>query len=188
MIEYLINNPQMISVFLSLPFCLWFFYLACFTDKEFKTSASLLAVYWLIYFIIFLLGLFDPLSYLDSVYYAICIDGICAIAILFYRYTDENSPPHAWILCFVILCHTMISLHLISGNETVKLLSVFFYNFYDEFIILTMLLQIMVSKNGIPSASIGSYGYIQAMLLRFSINISNCLTFVQGLQEEKGQK
>ncbi len=188
MFEYLIEKPQMIAVFLSLPFCLWFLYLYLFADNVFKASSGLLALYWLLYVVIFINGSFDPLSYLDSIYYVICIDGVFAILILFYRYTDKNAARHAGILCFVILCHTVISLHLTSSHEYVKLLTVFFYNLYNELVILTMLLQIMVSKNGINSASIGSHGFSQKLLSWFSISISNFLFFVRGLQKEKGKK
>lgn len=183
MFEYLIEKPQMIAVFLSLPFCLWFLYLYLFADNKFKVSSGLLALYWLFYVVIFINDYFEPLSYLDSIFYAICIDGVFAILILFYRYIDKNASRHAGILCFVILCHTMISLHLTYSNEYVKLSTVLFYNFYNEFIILTMMLQITVSKNGINSANIGSYGFSQKLLSWLSISVSNFLFFVRGLQK-----
>ena len=178
----------MLAVYLSLPFLLWFFYLACFSSKEYKVSFSILAMYWAFYLLMFSIDFFKSMTYLDALFYIISIDGVASITLLFYRYEARNSVTYAVILCCAVFMHTVISLYLITNSEYLILLLAFLYDFYNELIVLTMILQLMASRNGINSARINSHAYVQKLLSRPTDNTNSRLPYLYRLQKESSQK
>ena len=78
------------------------------------------------------------------------LDGITAIALAFAF--AKPAFKQAALLVFATLCHTMV---LYDLTVTSMQISLFFYNWYEELIVLTGLLQMAAAHDGITSALYG---------------------------------
>ncbi len=91
---------------------------------------------------------------------------------------DKVAWKQALLLAFAVLCHSMIIYDLTISSS---LFSAFFYDFYDELIIMIGLLQMMVSYDGIVSA----FSNLQKLLHRTIFYIHG---FSKGLPTQKKRK
>ena len=89
-------------------------------------------------------------EYINEIERAIRIDAATAIALAFAF--AKPAFKQALLLAFATLCHTML---LYDLTVTSMQISLFFYNWYEELIILTGLLQMAAAHDGITSALYG---------------------------------
>jgi hypothetical protein len=78
------------------------------------------------------------------------LDGITAIALAFAF--ARPAFKQAFLLAFATLCHTMVLYDLTNNSMQISL---FFFNWYEELIVLTGLLQMAAAHDGITSALYG---------------------------------
>jgi hypothetical protein len=109
-------------------------------------------------------GLVDSLSYLESKAVLIKYDGAFAVCMTMFLVKDRLACKHSILLAFAVLCHTMILWDL---QITSSFVSLFFYSWYDELIILVGILQMAISRNGLNSALRG----IRQHILRISFSV-----------------
>ena len=76
-------------------------------------------------------------------------DGITALILTMFLFFDRIAWKQALLLAFATLCHIMIIYDLTIASSAV---SNFFYNWYDELIIMVGLTQMAISYNGIITA------------------------------------
>lgn len=69
-------------------------------------------------------------------------DGITAVILTMFLFFDRLAWKHALTLSFAVLCHSMIIYDITISSS---LFTVFFYNYYDELIIMIGLTQMMIS-------------------------------------------
>lgn len=69
-------------------------------------------------------------------------DGITAVILTMFLFFDRLAWKKALILSFAVLCHSMIIYDITISSS---LFTVFFYNYYDELIIMIGLAQMMIS-------------------------------------------
>lgn len=80
---------------------------------------------------------------------AVLWDGATAFILTMFLVVDKLAWKQALLLAFATLCHIMIIYDITIASS---LLSLFFYNYYDELIITVGLLQMTVSSNGINTS------------------------------------
>ena len=90
------------------------------------------------------------LEYIDEIERSIRIDAATALALTFAF--SKPAFKQALLIAFATLCHTML---LYDLTVTSMQISLFFYNWYEELIILTGLLQMAAAHDGITSALYG---------------------------------
>jgi len=113
------------------------------------------------------LGLVDGMTYLESKEMLIKHDGALALIMTMIMAIDKTAWKHALILVFAVVCHSMISLHLITDSSFLEGVSFLFYEYYDELIIMSALLQLWVSRDGMAKGLDNAFRFLQCVLFRF---------------------
>ena len=80
---------------------------------------------------------------------SILLEGVTAFSLAMVLFLDKLAWKQALLLAFATICHIMV-LYNISVSSS--FISLFFYNFYDELIILIGISQMAISYNGIITA------------------------------------
>lgn len=104
------------------------------------------------------------MQYTDKKEFLIKFDGASALALSMILTVNKSIWKHALILSFAVLCHSMILLHLITGSYFMWAISKPFYLIYDELIIMSALLQLWVSRNGMVKGLDNASRHIQGLL------------------------
>jgi len=99
--------------------------------------------------IVDILGLTEPMSYLDEKGFFIKLDGLTSVILTTLYFKDKLAFKMSLLLWFSVICHTMIIWDLTVHSSFV---SHFFYSWYDELILTIGLLQMVISSDGITSA------------------------------------
>jgi len=150
----------------------WFLFLSV-SNKEYRLSAAILsagAVFNVL--TVDALGLFDGMTYLESKFMLIKYDGALALTMALIMKKDKHAWKHALILSFAVTCHSMISLYLITTSQVAESMSFLFYEYYDELIIMTALLQLLVTKNGMVQGINSTSRKLQSVLSRVILRAS----------------
>lgn len=142
-------DPHLIAMHLSYILMVWFFFLCVinFTSKEVAVSSFVLMVVWCSYSYYMLFEKYTLFDFTEELELAILFDGATALAMTTILNKDKLAWKYALILSFAVLCHIMILLAIENKERG------FFYHYYDELIILTCLMQISVSFNGMVKNS-----------------------------------
>jgi len=109
---------------------------------------------------------FSGLSDQDFAFLLVQYDGVISFIMLTIITTDKYAAKQAVILAFAVTCHSMVSLYLITESQAVENATFLFYEYYDELIIMTAILQMAVTKNGMVQGLDNSFGFLQNMLFR----------------------
>ncbi len=163
MIE-LLSKPQLIVKALISTVALWFFIILILSGFKYKLSSLVLFIFGVIN--ILWVGrpeFFNNTGTYYENYFAkkeflIMFDGACALILSMISRYDKLAQRQSLIICFAILCHTMIlldyklSIALYSQAHPLRIVTGFFYNWYDELIIIMFLSQMWASYEGIFSA------------------------------------
>ena len=99
--------------------------------------------------IVDVLGLTDPMSYVDEKGLFIKFDGLSAVVLTAFYGRDKLALKMSVLLIFSVTCHFMIIYDLTVQSSFVSNL---FYTWYDELIMTIGILQMAVSRDGITSA------------------------------------
>ena len=99
--------------------------------------------------------------------FAIKYDGATALIMTMLLTKDKSAWKQALILVFAVTCHFMILLHLITNSYVMWAISKPFYMIYDELIIMTVLLQIWVSRDGMAKGIDNAFRVLPSMLFGF---------------------
>jgi hypothetical protein len=94
-------------------------------------------------------------------------DGATALIMTMFMGVDKRAWKYALILAFAVLCHSMILLHLITGSYFMWAISKPFYLIYDELIIMSALLLLWVSRDGMAKGLNNASRLLQGVLSRF---------------------
>ncbi len=146
---------------------IWFFVLS-FVSKGDRLYAAILFLFSV--FNIVILDLFnftDGFKYEDYKEILIKLDGTAALIMTFVMIKERQATNQALILIFMVLCHTMILLHLITDSYIMWAISKPFYAVYNELIIMSALLQIWVSRDGMAKGLNNALRGLQSMLFSF---------------------
>lgn len=91
----------------------------------------------------------DLASYIYNRNVSVLWDGATALILAMFLIFDKTAWKQSLLLAFATLCHIMIIYDLTIASS---IISLFFYNFYDELIITVGILQMMVSYDGVITA------------------------------------
>ncbi len=158
-------EPHLIAANMSYLLMVWFFIFSYLSiTKKLNTSLSSITLFfaWCVYSCLLYNDKFDKFNYIQSKELLILIDVITGLIMTMWlkgnisssfvralphwlRY-DVLASKYAHILCFAGLCHIVVILSIQSKSPNI------FYLWYDELIILSGLLQMWVSKNGMADA------------------------------------
>ena len=114
--------------------------------------------------------LFPVADYISSLELSIDIDVITGLLMIPLLNIEKVAIKQATLLAFAVLCHTMILYDLTIASS---LFSNFFYDFYDELIIIVSILQMVVSRDGIYTAIRRAQGFIYGVWFRRLHSIKN---------------
>ena len=143
----------------------WFLFIVISCGKQ-HPSAAILFLSSLFNISFHFLGAFDDMTYTEALLILIKYDGALALIMTMIMLIDKTAWKHALILSFAVLCHFMISLYLITDSSKLESVSFIFYEYYDELIILTAILQMVVSLDGMVKGINSAFRFIQSSLLR----------------------
>lgn len=144
---------------------IWFLLLGI-SNKEYRPSSAILFVIYSFNIISDFLGMTVSMSYNEWLLYMIKLDGATAIMLTMVLTIDKHAWKQALILSFAVVCHFMISLYFITDSSKLESVSFIFYEYYDELIILTAILQMVVSLDGMVKGINSAFRFIQSSLLR----------------------
>ena len=144
----------------------WFLFIALSCGKQYPSAIVLFIASFINLIASIALGLFDSMTYLESLSVLIKYDGALALIMIALLYVDKAAWKHALILAFAVMCHSMISLYLITDSSFLESVSFLFYEYYDELIILSALLQLWVSRDGMAKGIDNASRTLQSCLLR----------------------
>lgn len=111
-------------------------------------------------------------SYINDLGNSVLWDSFLAFTLCVFIKLDSVIWKHCTLLSFATITHFMVLLYLITTSQITENLTFFFYNWYDELIIIIGLLQMAVSYNGFRGATVNAHGYIQSLLPRLRANCS----------------
>lgn len=124
----------------------YFLFILLFGSKEYKIHSAII-------FLSCMAPIFYPLdaatdvdSYMQKRELYILYDGATALILSMLLRYDPIAWKQALLLCFATLCHIMIILNIKAHHAG------FFYNWYDELIMTVLILQMVVSKDGMADA------------------------------------
>jgi len=144
----------------------WFLFIAISNGRQ-NPCAVILFIFSLLNIVLVdFFMVFDGITYLDAKEILIKCDLSIAMILTMMMPIDKTAWKHALILAFAVLCHSMISLYLITDSSFLESVSFLFYEYYDELIIMSALLQIWVSRDGMAKGIDNASRTIQGCLLR----------------------
>lgn len=137
----------------------WFFIIAVFNREHRILAATLSTISIVNIIIIDLLKLSDYVSFLEMKAFLVLFDALSAFIIVSMLHIDKTAWKHAAILIFAVVCHIMVLLLFINGSYKEDgfyivwlILKPFYLFYYENLIILSALLQMVVSYNGLRGA------------------------------------
>lgn len=176
----ILTQPHLIVYFLVKAILVWFFIILVFAPVKYKLSSLIIVLFILIN--IAFIG--KPIQYDGSSDYymqyfknkefLILLDGATAMALTMVLRLDKQAAIQAVIISFAILCHTMIlfdyklSLSHYETTHIFRIVTGFFYNWYEEMIVTTLISQMAASHDGFT----GALRNVQALLFRVFIYIN----------------
>lgn len=157
---YLIENPYLIVKYLVYLLFIWFFILTIIGSNKVRFSSLIIFLFTLVQLIIFkenteVYGsIAYEKAYYDELYLCMKLSGLTAFALTMRLWCDNAAWKQALILAFATFVHFMVIYDLTKVSSW---FSLFFYNYYDELIIIAGLSQMMVSWNGMVDGVTGLF-------------------------------
>lgn len=165
----------------------WFLFIALTCGKKYPSAAILFLAATTNLIIVHGLKLFESMNYLDTVLILIKYDGALALIMTMIMRIDKHAWKHALILAFAVVCHSMISLYLITDSSQIESISFLFYEYYDELIIMTALLQMVVSLDGMAQGLDNLFRRIQGMFFSFVFHSNRICKSLSTQKKIKGR-
>lgn len=166
----------------------WFLFIAFFNREHRLLAAILFTGSFLNIIFIYLMSDVASFSFNDSKVFLIKLDGVLSFLMLIIISHDKTAWRHALILAFAVTCHSMILLFLITKSPAVWELCEFFYDYYDELIIISALLQMVVSFNGLRGAAINADRLLQVLFYGSRLRGSGVSSSLHIQKEAKDKK
>jgi len=166
----------------------FFLFLLIFNRSNRPSSAILFLSFFVNTILVDIYHIFDPLNYQETLYSLIMYDGAFALIMTMANSIDKKAKEHAKIICLTILCHSMISLYLITENEALELISVLFYEHYEALLIVTATLHLLVSRNGMVRAINGYTDFIQSLSRGIDLYSKHSFKTSLGREKRKAKK
>ena len=165
-------KPHVILHYIPYVLSVWFLFILIAGGSRYRPSSLILSSSWVLYsYIMFSDLMTSGISHIEQMGILISVDFATALALTLFMVFDKAAWKYALVLVFAILCHTVVSYILTSGNsQNLR----FMYIWYSELIILTCILQMIISYDG----AIRAFRNVQMVLLR-SVGDNN--NFVQDL-------
>lgn len=167
-------NPHTILRYLSYFMAVWFLFILFLGTSRYRASSFVLSCLWLTYSYLMFNGMLKKMSNIEGLGALINLDFSAGLALAIIMFADKTAWKHALVFVFAILCHTVVSYILTSGNSQGLR---FMYIWYSELIILTCILQMIISYDG----AIRAFHNVQQLLYGSSGNNNN---FAQDLFEQ----
>lgn len=147
----------------------WFLFSLIF-DRKTRLSATFLFVSFFVNIIfVDVYDVFEHLSYQEMLWSLVLYDGVLALSLAYLCRLNKAVLYHVLISCATIICHSMISLYLLTDNEALELMTLLFYRHYDALLLITAGLHLMVSLDGIVRAIDRFYRLLQSVFGRGAI-------------------
>lgn len=118
-------------------------------------------------------GFTGGFDFYDKKEFLIKLDGALALIMTIIMSRESRARNQAIIITFMVSCHTMILLHFITDCYFMWAISKPFYILYDELIIISALLQMWVSRDGMVKGLNNAFYHIQGCLFRFGFYIGH---------------
>lgn len=182
---YLIENPHLIVKYLVYLILVCFFILMVAGSAEVKRSSFVLFLFALVQLFIFKeitqeYGSDEYLrEYVNELSLCISLSGLTSLSLTMFIRLDKAASKQALILVFATIVHTMVLCDLTIRSSW---FSLFFFNCYDELIIIVGILQIWMSRDGMAEGLNNAFRRIQGMLFRF---VFHYYRIVKSLSERK---
>lgn len=136
----------------------WFLIIAVFNKKHRAIAATLSAISIVNIIIIDVVNLTNYISFLEMKVFLVVFDALSAFIMVNMLYIDRTAWKHASILSFAVACHIMVLLLFINSSYKDGfyivwfVLKPFYLFYYENLIILSAVLQMVVSYNGLRGA------------------------------------
>lgn len=190
---YLIENPHLVVKYLVYILAVWFFISVLAKGIRGNLSSVIIFLFMIVQLIMYkennqLYGSVEYFNeYKDELWVWIRLSGLTALALTMIFWRDDAAWKQALILAFATFVHNMVLLDL---TITSNWFSLFFYNYYDELIIIVGLLQLWVSKNGMVNGinnlfRKASRGYLW-LHIRWDGGIQSLNIYFRQKKSEKG--
>lgn len=164
---------------------LWFLVLS-FVDKKSRWFAAFLFLSSALNILIVdASDLLSSLSYVEKKGFLISFDGVMATVLTSIAIKESKANQQAIILALMVFCHSMVSLHLITGSYYMWAMSKPFYHLYNELITMLAILQMAVTRHGMAKGINNSLRSLQVVLFRV-VFYSN--RFFKSLYSKKERK
>ncbi len=145
----------------------WFFVLALVSKEEriYSTILFLFAVFNIMVFDLF--DFTSSFNHVDKKEFLIKLDGALGLIMTFIMYKEDKALAQAKILIFMVLCHTMVVLHLTNEESYILwFISAPFYSLYDKLIVILALLQMWVTRDGMANGLVNVFRKVKIRFLR----------------------
>lgn len=152
------------SIYIYYIVVVWFLFIAVTGFKKYPSATILFLAALINLIAVHALGLFEPLTYLEANFILIRYDGALGIIMTMIMTIDKHAKKHALILGFAVVCHSMIELYYVTDSSKVESVAFLFHKYYDELIILTALLQMWVSRDGMAQGLNNTFRHVQRLL------------------------
>ena len=140
----------------------YFLFIAVLGDRSTKLHSIIIFIYCAVFILFPLESATTNQEHISNKINYLMYEGATALILSMFLNKDKVAWKHASILCFAMVCHIMIILHLSTGSYYVWAISKVFYSYYKELILTIGILQMMVSHDGLISA----FSNLQELLLR----------------------
>ena len=125
-------------------------------------------------------SLFDEMTYNDNIRLIILVDIATALILISNQFISRYSCKIALTIAFAVLCHCMILLHKSTDLSEVVMLTVGFYDYYDELIAAVGVLQLLVTFNdGFASAIKGFSRPFRSSKIYLLRSYGYCVHYIQ---------
>ena len=151
----------MISVLINI-MVVYFLFIATFGGDKSRAYSIIIFLACLIFTINPLPSAVDAASHIINKTHYMYYDGATALIMCAFICRGSITWIHSLLLAFATLWHVMVILHLVTTSSFFWYMSSPFYSYYKELIIMTLILQMMVSYDGL----IRALSNFQSLLLR----------------------
>lgn len=145
----------------------FFLFICVLGDRKYKVHSFILFLYFIISIVMPELNQSSidyNQNWINQCFVSLQITGAASLAMLLFMPFDKLNKFHWCILISAVLIHSMMVSYLEGNLVVISIFTKFFYDFYDELIIINYLAMIGVSYNGFYTAYSNALGYLQRFI------------------------
>lgn len=154
----------------------WFFIITLFDNKTRPSAAILFSWVSINILSVDFYDVFKDLTFEEEKLEFIKYIGCFALLMTMITTIDKTAKIQALILCLTITCHSMILLYLLTNNPALEFITFYFYAYYEELLISTAIMHMVVSKNGMVKIV---NGFIDTLQTSFNRCLYSCRDIIK---------